>query len=183
MHRCCRLSLLILSCDALILPSRRQILETTVASTPAWPSLGLAASNAADKDPNLTLTLASGQTLAIPRVSYSLYKTPVDQAADDVHLTLDAGVRHFDLGSQYGSNAEGGSSLRFVSDTQGGQRRTVNLASSSAKGRGRPTSPAAGTHGPRSHALAADRPCPSAVHLSSTPGLASQGYHPGRGSR
>ena len=42
----------------------------------------------------------------IPRVGYSLYKTPPEQAGRCVSLALRTGVRHFDLGTQYGSNRD-----------------------------------------------------------------------------
>lgn len=46
----------------------------------------------------------SGSSLTIPRVGYSLYKTAPDQAPRCTALALLAGVRHFDVATQYGTN-------------------------------------------------------------------------------
>ncbi len=55
---------------------------------------------------------ATSPPLDIPRVGYSLYKTNVTQAALGVQLALQAGVKHFDVASMYGSNDNVGSVLR-----------------------------------------------------------------------
>lgn len=60
-----------------------------------------------DPSPFLTLRgagLRGKSTAKIPRVGYSLYKTPADQAGRCVALALRSGVRHLDLASSYGSN-------------------------------------------------------------------------------
>lgn len=62
-------------------------------------------------DPNPYLTLRGAglngkSTSKIPRVGYSLYKTNPDVAARSTALALRAGVKHFDVGSLYGTNAE-----------------------------------------------------------------------------
>ena len=51
-------------------------------------------------------------TLSIPRIGYSLYKTDVAQVERCVQVALDAGVRHFDVGTLYGSNTEVGKVLK-----------------------------------------------------------------------
>jgi len=61
-------------------------------------------------DPSPFLSLRGGRngqsTIQIPRVGYSLYKTSPDLASRCVSLALRSGVRHFDVGTLYGSNAE-----------------------------------------------------------------------------
>lgn len=61
------------------------------------------------KDPPPLLTIRGAKkegTIKIPRVGYSFYKTPQDQIARCTSLALLAGVRHFDVASQYGTNQE-----------------------------------------------------------------------------
>ena len=62
------------------------------------------------KDPPPTLTIRGGiegkSTIKIPRVGYSLYKTAPDVAARCTAIALRSGVRHFDVGTLYGSNDE-----------------------------------------------------------------------------
>jgi len=50
-------------------------------------------------------------TIQIPRVGYSLYKTDPSQVDRCVRIALYAGIRYFDVGSQYGSNEEVGKVL------------------------------------------------------------------------
>ena len=61
-------------------------------------------------DPSPLLSIKGGvggkSTIKIPRVGYSLYKTSPDDAARCTALALRAGVRHFDVGTLYGSNAQ-----------------------------------------------------------------------------
>lgn len=45
-------------------------------------------------------------TVKMPRVGYSLYKTKPDEVARCASLALLAGVRHFDVGTLYGTNTE-----------------------------------------------------------------------------
>jgi len=62
------------------------------------------------KDPPPLLSIRGGlngkSTIKIPRVGYSFYKTDPNQAARCTALSLRAGVRHFDVGTLYGSNSE-----------------------------------------------------------------------------
>lgn len=51
-------------------------------------------------------------TLDIPRVGYSFYKTAPDKAERCAALALRSGIMHLDLGTQYGSNAEIGKTIR-----------------------------------------------------------------------
>lgn len=72
-----------------------------------------------DPSPFLTLRGAGprGQsTVKIPRIGYSLYKTPPDQAGRCVSLALRSGVRHLDLASSYGSNDEVSAALNRYLD-------------------------------------------------------------------
>jgi diketogulonate reductase-like aldo/keto reductase len=50
--------------------------------------------------------------VSVPRVGYSLYKTEVDQAERCVQIALQAGIRHFDVATSYGSNAQVGKALQ-----------------------------------------------------------------------
>lgn len=73
------------------------------------------------KDPNPYLTIrGSGingkSTSKIPRVGYSLYKTAPDVAARSTALALRAGIKHFDVGTLYGSNTEIASPLKRYLD-------------------------------------------------------------------
>ena len=70
-----------------------------------------------DPPPLLTIRGAKKEgTLKIPRVGYSFYKTPQDQVARCTSLALLAGVRHFDVASQYGTNKEIGMTLKQYLD-------------------------------------------------------------------
>lgn len=72
----------------------------------------------ADPSPLLAIRGERGGkgSIKIPRVGYSLYKTASDQAARCTALALRAGVRHFDLAAQYGSNAEVSKTLKSYLD-------------------------------------------------------------------
>lgn len=60
-----------------------------------------------DPPPLLSIRGGKGDSiLKIPRVGYSFYKTAPDQVARCTTLALLAGVRHLDVGTQYGTNAE-----------------------------------------------------------------------------
>jgi 2,5-diketo-D-gluconate reductase A len=100
--------------------SRRNVLQAaTVSATAGVLGLGpvgaIASAAVADESnrsgaeisPSLVLTGG----ISIPRVGYSLYKTPADQVPDGVALALKAGIRHFDCASQYGSNEIAGKTL------------------------------------------------------------------------
>ena len=52
----------------------------------------------------------------IPRVGYSFYKTPSDQASRCTSLALRAGIKHLDVASAYGSNSEISKSLKKYLD-------------------------------------------------------------------
>ena len=71
-------------------------------------------------DPPPLLSIKGGKngksTIKIPRVGYSFYKTAPDQAARCTTLALLAGIRHFDVASQYGSNTEIAKSLKKYLD-------------------------------------------------------------------
>jgi diketogulonate reductase-like aldo/keto reductase len=57
-------------------------------------------------------TSAAVDVISIPRVGYSFYKTPTDQVGLCAALALRAGVRHFDVATQYGTNEEVGKVLQ-----------------------------------------------------------------------
>jgi Aldo/keto reductases, related to diketogulonate reductase len=67
------------------------------------------------KDPPPFLSIRGGingkSIIKIPRVGYSFYKTEANQAERCMALALRAGVRHFDVGTLYGSNSEIGIAL------------------------------------------------------------------------
>eukprot|EP00980_Cylindrotheca_fusiformis_P003240 scaffold735_cov116-Cylindrotheca_fusiformis.AAC.10 len=56
--------------------------------------------------------LKGKSAIKIPRVGFSFYKTPPDQAARCTSLALRTGVKHLDLGTQYNSNDEVAKSLK-----------------------------------------------------------------------
>lgn len=83
------------------------------------------------KDPNPLLTIKGGlngkSPIKIPRVGYSLYKTSPDVAARSTALALRAGVRHFDVGTLYNSNAEVAIPLqKYLSVGMGGLANTYS---------------------------------------------------------
>ena len=63
-----------------------------------------------DIDPPPFLSIRGGKkgatAIKIPRIGYSFYKTTPDQVARCTILALLAGVRHLDVGTQYGTNSE-----------------------------------------------------------------------------
>jgi diketogulonate reductase-like aldo/keto reductase len=99
--------------------SRRNVLQAATASATAGvlglgPVGAVASAAAAAAEGNsgaegANLVLTGG--ISIPRVGYSLYKTPADQVPDGVALALKAGIRHFDCASQYGTNEIVGKTL------------------------------------------------------------------------
>jgi 2,5-diketo-D-gluconate reductase A len=98
---------------ALSLASRRNVLQAATASATAGVlGLGPFVATAMDEtipDPS-NLLLPSG--VSIPRVGYSVYKTVAEQVPDGVQLALQAGVRHFDVATQYGTNDIVGKTLQ-----------------------------------------------------------------------
>jgi diketogulonate reductase-like aldo/keto reductase len=64
-----------------------------------------------DVDPS-KIQLSRRSQVQIPRIGYSLYKTSAEQVADGVTLALDAGVRHFDVATAYGTTDIVGQALR-----------------------------------------------------------------------
>jgi 2,5-diketo-D-gluconate reductase A len=65
-----------------------------------------------DADPSSKILLSKRSQVQISRIGYSLYKTPAEQVADGVALALDAGVRHFDVATAYGTTAIVGQALK-----------------------------------------------------------------------
>lgn len=63
-----------------------------------------------NSDPGPLLAVRGGvkgkSVVKIPRVGYSLYKTPVEQAEKATSVALRSGILHIDVGTQYGSNSE-----------------------------------------------------------------------------
>ena len=103
---------------ALIIVNRRQAwLEPAGIATAAGilsssilPPLPLAL---AEEDPSrMMVTTPKQKALSIPRVGYSLYKTDPDQVERCIALALEAGVKHFDVATQYGSNEQVGNVLK-----------------------------------------------------------------------
>ena len=60
----------------------------------------------------VALANTNGALLQIPQIGYSLYKTPAAQVPNGVRTALAAGVRHFDVATQYGTNAAVGKVLQ-----------------------------------------------------------------------
>lgn len=69
-----------------------------------------------DADARLSLDIETNRgdslSISIPRIGYSLYKTPIDQVPKCMELALQAGVQHFDVASLYGTNNEVGLALK-----------------------------------------------------------------------
>jgi len=65
-----------------------------------------------DPSPNLSITGSKGTVLKMPRVGYSLYKTPAEEVVRGTSLALRAGVKHFDVGGLYDTNDEVAKTLR-----------------------------------------------------------------------
>jgi diketogulonate reductase-like aldo/keto reductase len=64
-------------------------------------------------------------TVKVPRVGYSFYKTDPKTVPKALQLALQAGVRHMDVGTLYGSNEEIGSTL--VSEEQNNSLERNNI--------------------------------------------------------
>lgn len=98
--------------------SRRNVLQAATASATAGV-LGLgpitAVANAATAAESRSGSEGSSMLLtggvSIPRVGYSLYKTSPEQVPNGVALALQAGTRHFDCATQYGTNEIVGKTL------------------------------------------------------------------------
>lgn len=72
------------------------------------------------KDPSPFMLIRGGikgkSLIKMPRVGYSLYKTAPDTAARCTALAIRSGVRHFDVGTLYGSNSQVGSVFKTYID-------------------------------------------------------------------
>mmetsp|Transcript_11521 Transcript_11521/g.24557 ORF Transcript_11521/g.24557 Transcript_11521/m.24557 type:complete len:510 (+) Transcript_11521:2-1531(+) len=101
----------------------------TSAATPSMPNIlgnsdkskrKLRRAIAPSVDPSPLLSLRGGKggksANLIPRVGYSLYKTLPEQVGRCTSLALRCGVRHFDVATLYGSNAEVRKPLQFYLD-------------------------------------------------------------------
>ena len=64
------------------------------------------------ENPPPTLSLPAPASIDIPRVGFSLYKTPIDKVERCAALALRSGVTHLDVATQYESNAEVGKAIR-----------------------------------------------------------------------
>ena len=81
---------------------------------PSIPGLNVAGKERSTIKPSISqtplLSIKGGRegksTVNIPRVGFSLFKTPYEEAGKCVALALRGGVRHFDIGTSYGSNGE-----------------------------------------------------------------------------
>ena len=80
-------------------------------------------------DPPPTLRIRGGKdgktSIKIPRVGYSLYKTPAEEVGRCVTLALRSGVRHIDVASLYGSNAQVAPPLKQYLDGGGAGLATL----------------------------------------------------------
>jgi diketogulonate reductase-like aldo/keto reductase len=93
--------------------------RSSSSSRMAVSSNSSSSSSMSDPPPLLSIPRGAGgvdgrqsRTIKIPRIGYSFYKTPVDQTARCAALALLAGVRHFDVATDYESNAEIGKALQ-----------------------------------------------------------------------
>jgi len=96
---------------ALVLPTRRRLLQVaqTIATTGLIQPSAMAAN---PDDPSRLLLTSEGKQIVIPRIGYSLYKTDADQVEKGIQLALEAGTRHFDVASEYGTNDIVGQTLK-----------------------------------------------------------------------
>ena len=104
---------------------------TTTANT-AFPASAATTIDTVDAtvQPDLLQTIPSirpnqpSKTISIPRIGYSLYKTELDQVPRCIEVALDAGIRHFDVATQYGSNEIVGKALQeYIKNGNKKQRR------------------------------------------------------------
>jgi diketogulonate reductase-like aldo/keto reductase len=112
--------------SSLSLVDRRKVLNT--ATTTILSSSWLTPANAERLDPLYTnesrqpITIPTSyndqlSTISIPKIGYSLYNTNPNQAEACVQLAIQAGYRHFDVATQYGSNEQVGRVIRtFVNE-------------------------------------------------------------------
>lgn len=97
--------------------TRRQAFDAAASQMVVGSGLLVPGAASAYEGPNplveVPVTTLSGTTssVSIPRVGYSLYKTEAEQVPLCLELALEAGVQHFDVASQYGTNAEVGKAL------------------------------------------------------------------------
>jgi len=91
--------------------------SSSPATTSAIRSGKIRSSISPSLDPSPLLPIRGGRkgkaTIQIPRVGFSLYKTAPELVPRCTAIALRAGVRHFDVASLYGSNAEIAVSLKM----------------------------------------------------------------------
>ena len=118
----------------LTIVTRRQALVCTTAVVATGSTSAALALNDNDKSTIKQPTLVLSKGIAIPRVGYSLYKTqPAAVAADGVRLALAAGVRHFDVATQYGTNEAVGAVLNdYIQRGEASLQITTSSSSSSS---------------------------------------------------
>lgn len=63
------------------------------------------------EDDSIVLSHTS-RPVSMPGIGYSLYKTAPDQVAEGIRLALEAGTRHFDVATSYGTNDIAGEALK-----------------------------------------------------------------------
>jgi diketogulonate reductase-like aldo/keto reductase len=66
-------------------------------------SSGSARAISASPPPNVLLNSSDGKTISMPLIAYSFYKTSAEQAPRGLALALRAGIRHFDMATDYGN--------------------------------------------------------------------------------
>jgi diketogulonate reductase-like aldo/keto reductase len=67
----------------------------------------------------MMLTAPQQTILSVPKVGYSPYKIDPSQVEQCVSLALEAGVQHFDVTADYGSNKQVGNVLKPYFQTNG----------------------------------------------------------------
>jgi len=90
--------------------------SSSTGSTRIYKTLSKSIIPMKDPSPLLAIRSANGEFIQIPRVGYSFYKTPADQAARCTTLALLSGIRHLDVATSYGSNPEIAKSLKKYLD-------------------------------------------------------------------
>ena len=87
--------------------TRRDAFKTTAVSLSMLSALVPKDASAVDIRPDEEIKLSSSSdkklTVTMPLVAYSFYKTSPEQAPRGLALALRAGIRHFDMGTDYGN--------------------------------------------------------------------------------
>ena len=108
-NKCCALSSTLNRRDAIASVGQAAIIGVSGAAALSFDD---DESRMAIEVPSSAVGAKNPYKVSVPRIGYSLYKTPVDQVQRCIELALAAGVRHYDVATQYGSNEVIGEALQ-----------------------------------------------------------------------